>query len=253
MISCSEDDSNSNNTSTTDFLPLNTGNYWVYDVTNESEFSTSGRDSLYISGDMQLNGNTYKKFQTEELAWGFYSGALADNGVRKFEDKLLLTGTATLNFGVDFPLDIDVADMVILKENATNNQVLGSVANTVTQSYDGYDLDFDYILSSVAKQDMASLTVNGETYNNIKVVEIKLNLEVTAVAMISGIEVPYVVMDAQDVVVSTQYYAENIGVVKVETALNYTINDNALFTVELPIPASVSASQEEVLDVYMVQ
>ena len=60
-------------------------------------------------------------------------------------------------------------------------------------------------------------------------------------------------MPAQDVVVSTQYYAENIGVVHVVTDFEYELNDLSQYPIELPIPEASAVHQEEVLVNYSVE
>lgn len=253
-IGCSDDSTEgSNDISTADFLPLQTGNYWVYDVDGST---VNGRDSLFISGDTLITGNTYKKFKTEDQAFGFYSNALRNNGIRKSGDKLLLTGAADLGFAAQFPLSINVSDFTIFKENATAGQQLATVSGTVTQPYDGYSIVFNYTLSSTAKAAEASHTVNGELYQDIRPVETKLSLNVVAQFTVSGITIPYTIMPQQDVVVSTQYYAKNIGAVHVVTTINYQLADLSQLTdmgVTLPLPQSGSDSQEEKLDLYNVQ
>src|SRR5690554_4707998 len=79
LIGCSSDDNSNNNIggSTSDYLPQQQGNYWVYDV-NSEEFS--GRDSLYVSGTTTSQGDTYYTYETYEAPFGFYSGLRqADN------------------------------------------------------------------------------------------------------------------------------------------------------------------------------
>lgn len=70
LTSCKKEETNQpdNNTSqqsTTNFMPLSVGNYWVYDWykvdSNGVESYYNERDSLYISKDTIINGNTYYK------------------------------------------------------------------------------------------------------------------------------------------------------------------------------------------------
>jgi hypothetical protein len=256
LASCSGDDSsdnpgNGNDVSTADFLPLADGNYWVYDVENSQQ---QGSDYLYITGDMVSNGHTYKKFTTQNLPFGLFTSAVYNNGIRKEGDKLLLSGNAEFGFSEEFSLDIPITDFVVLKENASANQQLGTTSGSITQQYEGYDLKFDYTLSTTNKQDHASYTVGLQTYTNVKQVETTLNLKVTALANIPNVGiVPVQVMTPQNVVVSNQYYADGIGVVFVTSDINYTLQDFSLISITLPIPQSASEHQEETLDTYSVE
>ena len=255
FVSCGSDDSSDapadNDVSVTDFLPLTTGSYWVYDTNSSTQ---SGRDSLYIANDTIIGGNTYDKFKTLALPTGFYTGSLAENGVRKSGDKLLLSGSAQLAFSEEFPLSIGVTDFVIFKENTINGQALGSTTGTIEQPYDGYVVKFDYTLSAKAKQDLATYTVPGHpVYTNVKQVETSLNLKITAVFNFEGLQIPVNIMNDQKVLVSTQFYAENIGVVHVVSDVNYTLADMSALPIQLPIPQTGSEHQEEVLVHYNVE
>ena len=250
FLSCSSDDSGGSSVSAGDYLPLTAGNYWTYNVTNDSAPGTL-RDSLYISGDTIVSGESYKKFKTLNLASGFYSGSMANNAVRKVDDKLLLSGAASVNISEDFPFAVAVSDLVILKENASANQVLATVTGSEQQPYDGYDLKFDYTLTSKSLGSMETHNINGETYNDIKGTNVTLTLKITAIFQAQGTTIPVTVLDTQDVLSSNHYFAEGVGVVHVSTDIAYQLEDFSLFPIDLPIPSSGNVHQEEVLDVYV--
>ncbi|AXG74587.1 hypothetical protein DVK85_10210 [Flavobacterium arcticum] len=252
VLSCSSDDSSPSVESVTDFLPLSDANYWSYDVTSDAEDGV-GNDYLYIANDTVIGTITYKKFKTEDLAFGFFSNALSNNGVRKSGDELLLTGTASFNFSEELPFSIDATNLVIFKENATNNQVIGTLNGVIEEEYEGYVIAFQYELTTTAKENLDTYSINGETYANVKSMEIKLNLNAILQYDFNGIPLPITIMPQQDVVVSTQYYAENIGVVHVTTDLEYQLSDLSQYPIEVPIPESVAISQNEVLTSYSVE
>ncbi|MCW4470177.1 hypothetical protein OGH69_14460 [Flavobacterium sp. MFBS3-15] len=246
-VSCSSDDSNgsNNNGDATNFLPLAAGNYWVYDVPGSIQ---DGRDSLYVANDTVIGSNTYKKLKTRFLATGFFSGAMSNNGVRASGDELVLSGSAAIPFSEDFPATIAVSDFTIFKQGAAANTLLDEVSGTITQQYEGIPLNLNYELGTTAKENLATYSINNQTYTNVKRVETVLNLEITAT--IEGIPFPLTIMSAQDVVISSQYYAEGIGVVHVVTDFQYELGQ---LPFELPIPQTGSESQEEILVDYSVE
>lgn len=253
-VSCGgDDDSNTtpgNDVSTTDYLPMDNGNYWVYDTQNSFQ---QGRDSLYITGDVVINGITYKKFTTPQFPFGFYSSGLYNNGVRKDGDKLVVSGVANLGFSEEFPLSVPISDLVIFKETTTAGQQLGTTSGTITQPYEGYDIRFDYVLTTKAIQDLQTYTVGQDTYTNVKQVQTILNVKVSTMLTVQGFSYNAEIMQAQDVVVSNQYYAENIGVVHVSTDINFQLRDFSSLNIQLPLPQTGSDHQEEVLDKYSVE
>lgn len=246
FISCSSDDSGTGSNFET---PLTIGNYWTYDVEGQAGIT---RDSLYISNDTVIGSNTYKKFKTENnIATGFYSSALRNNGVRESNGKLKLSGDLSLAAGQTLPIAVDLtlSDFVIFNKNASNNQALNSSpkTGTIQQTVSGYPLNINYSLQSYGGETLTSFTSpNGDVYTDVKTTKIKLNVEITTT--ISGF--PITALAAQDVLVSTQYLADGIGVVYTNTVTSYSLN--SLVATQLGIPATSSQTQEEFLDTYLV-
>lgn len=253
-VSCSNDDdttpeegNNPNpNPTEANYLPSTDGNYWVYNV----EGTTSGRDSLYVANDTVINGTTYKKFKTGGLPFGFYSNALNNNGVRESEGKLMVSGIPDLGIP-NLPVNIELTDFVIFDQNATSGTVLSTVSGNIPQELEGFNLSVNYALSSKAGETLASYTLpNGVVHTNVKKVEVKLNLSVTVV--IPQIPIPLAILPSQDVAVSTQYYADGIGMIHASTDIGYELA-NLGVELPLPIPQSMSEHQEEVIADYQVE
>ncbi|WP_116787454.1 hypothetical protein [Flavobacterium psychrotrophum] len=244
-ISCSKDDDSNSNSGDTAFLPLKAGNYWVYDVSSAAQ---SERDSVYTNHDTIIGANSYKKIQTGNTTpSGFFSNVIKNNGIRKDGDALKLSGGTAVNFSAEFPFSIAVTDLVVFKESATAGQELGAVSGTVEQQYEGQPFTLTYKLTTIADQTLPSYSVGGHNYTNVKKVKAVVNLSITY--SLEGF--PVTVLTPQDVVTSYQYYAENIGVVNVETAFKYNI-DPAIAAF-LTIDPTTTQTQQEVLNTYNVQ
>ncbi|MNJ95040.1 hypothetical protein D3C87_127440 [compost metagenome] len=251
IVSCSSDDNNdgdNNGTPGDPFLPTGIGNYWVYDVDSSL---ADGRDSLYIAKDTIIDGNTFQKLKTKEQPFGFFSNALNNNSIRHSDGKIFLTGKANLNFSEDLPFDISVSNFVIFNQNASANESLGTVSGVFEQEIEGFLIKFKYTLASKAKADLATYASGQENYTNVKPVEITLNLEITA--SMAGFPIEYPIMKPQNVVTSTQYYAQNIGVVHTTTDITYSLEEIPLPDFQLPIPQSGTEHQEETLVNYNIE
>lgn len=247
-ISCSSDDSSGedNGQPATSF-PVITDNYWDYEVfthANDNTPESTTNDHLFVGNDMVINNISYKKMETLTVANGFFSGTLKDNGLRIDGNKMRITGSVDFSAGLPTSLAFSVSEFIILKENASAGEQLSTTNGTITQDYDGIPLTFTYTLKSVADGSQSSLTSNGNSYSDITKTKVILNLKITAT--FSGIT--FTVMPAQDVLVSTQYYSKNIGMVYNLTNITYALNSN--LPVTLPIPQSGSQTQEEFLDTY---
>ncbi|WP_313807387.1 hypothetical protein [Flavobacterium sp.] len=248
FFSCSSDDSGGEDNTPVNFtVPLTTGKYWTYDVTDGTN---NFRDSLYISGDTIIASKTYKKFKVkDDVATGFYSSSLRNNGVRESDNKLLLSGDLSVGAGQQLPIDLDLSlsDFIIFKKNAQTGAVLSTKSDSFQETYNGFPVTINYTLTSKGGTSIATFTSpNGDIYTNVKTAIIELNASATTT--IPGTTIPITIMDSQDVLVSTQYIADNIGVVYVNTVTSYTINEDAAN--QLGIPVSGTQTQEEFLDTY---
>lgn len=253
LFSCSNS-ADGNGSSAAFETPLKVGNYWTYDVDNVGEVN---RDSLYIANDTVIASKTYKKFKTkDDLATGFYSSALRNNLLRQENGKLFLSGALSLNAAAPLPVNLDLilADFIIFNKNATNDQALNAVAKTgtISETVGDFPLTIDYSLQSFGGETLPSFTsTNGVTYSNVKATKIKLNVKITTTVEVFGTAQTLVALAPQDVLISTQYLADGIGVVYSNTVTSYTLN--SFIASELQIPATSSEKQEEFLDTYIVE
>lgn len=248
FTSCSSDNDDNSNNQNNFNLPVTIGNYWVYEV--ESDNAPFTKDSLYISRDTLIGVNTYKKFETENnLATGFYSSSLKNNGVRKLDNKLLLSGDLSLGNGqLPVNLDLTLSDFIIFKANASNNETLSTKTGVINETISGFPLTINYFLKSIAGENISEFTSpNSEIYNDVKVTKVVLNATISTT--ISGISIP--VITSQDVLTSLQYIANGIGVVHTNTTISYTISQ--IIADELGVPASSTQIQNEFLTNYLVQ
>lgn len=254
IMSCSSDDNSSGNEQeiiidepiTENFLPADNGNYWVYETQSTQG---PGRDSLYVANDTVINDTSYKKYKSASFPTGFYTNSMNNNSVRQDDGKLLLTGSATTSLSEMLPLNIEVVDFVIFDQYASQNQELSSIDGSFTQQVEGFEVTFTYTLKTVAKETLPNLTVTGQPeYTNVKAVETTLTLKIQTA--FGGF--PVELLPQQDVLVSKQYYAEGIGVVKTSTDINYQFIDLSGFGITLPFPQSGSEQQEEILVNHLV-
>lgn len=252
LLSCSNDDTSGPDNSSNFSTPLTVGSYWTYDVEGQAGIT---RDSLFIDSETTINSNSYKVFKTrDDIATGFYSSALRNNSVRESDGKLLLTGDLAISGSETLPFDLNLTlnDFVIFNKNATNNQVLNTspINGTINETINGYPLTINYSLQSYGGETLSTFATNGITYSNVKSTKLKLNISITTVITVLGTPQTITALTAQDVLVSTQYLADGIGVVYTNTVTSYNLN--SFIADELGIPASDSQTQEEFLDTYVI-
>lgn len=257
LFSCSNEEVAGNGDETiATSLPIASGNFWNYKVYTAATTSIPeswDNDKLYVENDFLINGITYKKMKTIETPIGFYSSTLNENGLRVDGNKLRVSGAVTFDAGLPTALAFEVFDFIFLKEGASVGEQLSTTNGSFTENVGGYPLTFEYTLTSFADGTLTSFTSDGTNYSDITKTKVVLNLKIYTVQTISGFPFNIPVMDAQDVLISKQYYSKNIGLVYNKTEINYTLNDlPSNLNVTLPIPTTGSQTQEEFLDTYLI-
>ena len=244
LFSCSPSDSNANTSNAADYFPLKISNYWTYNVDTAG---TIDHDSIFVAKDTTINTFVYKKIESEIAPIGFMSNSLNNNELRVDGNKILLTGKPNLNFIANIGINLSLSDFVIFKSGSAANEILSSVSGTINQVYNSYPIKIDYTLKSVAQADLAAYTSpNNAAFNDVKAVKTILNIKVSTVQF----GFPITVLEPQDVIVSTQYFAKNIGVVHANTVYNYNLTAGLGST--LGIPENGNQIINEFIDTYKV-
>jgi hypothetical protein len=178
---------------------------------------------------------------------------LNKNSVTEIGSSVVVTGRSNLGLQDIFPLNIDLVNFVLLNSNATTNSVLSTVSGTVNQTYEGIPIAITYTLKSVSDGNLPSYVLpNGTIYNDIEKTKLTVNLSVSSTQTIPGTNFPVVIpiINAQDVLVSTQYYAKNVGMIYTKTNINVILN--AAFASQFNLPATNSQEQIEFLTDFVI-
>ncbi len=234
-VSCSKDDNPVTPPieSSGNYLDLSEGNYWVYDVTGQF----SGRDSLYVAQNVTTGNVTHQLLKTQSEPIGFFSGLLNEAKLRKSEDKILATGSSNYEIIDGFPLNIDISDFIMFKENGNENQELSSISGTIEREYNNIPLIFEYKLKSFFVKKYNTYNVpNYGNHTDVVEMRVELNLKITAKFSleISPTPISVTILNSQDVIKSSQFYSNNIGNVYTETKVAYQMADLSLLDVDLP-------------------
>ena len=129
---------------------------------------------------------------TETTPTGFFCKFLNNNGLRKNDNKVLLSGAITFDLGLSAPFEFQLDDFVILKENASSNETLATKTGTIDQDFDGIPVTIDYTLKTVGVESLPTFTTpRGEVYTDVKKVKFTISLKVVAVVTIPGSPIPF--------------------------------------------------------------
>lgn len=271
VMACSSDDnndpapSNPPSDNTGNYFPMTVDDYWNYDVAyrdnNDANNDTDSADFLFV--DSQTGATYDLGVNTNDIANGAMNAILVNGTLERTESTLLLDGSISIPFPGFETSSIDFTDMVLYDLNAANNSELSSVSGTLSQNIDlgteSIPVTIDYTVSTNQINNNSSLTVNGVNYSSASRATFKLNLNVVATIVnpitMQPQDLP--ILTNQDVTVANNYFVENIGMVKSETAIEYQVNQSTvdlleLFGVTIPFPTSGSATNVQELTDYMV-
>lgn len=167
-----------------------------------------------------------------------------NNGLRRDGNYIRLTGNIDVNQNQNLPFNLNIAvqDFIIFDSGADAGIQIDSKSGTLQETVNAIVLNINYTLISKSGENYTSwISPNGKNYNKVKSNQIIMKMSITT--PIGGIQLP--VLTEQEVLVSNQFFAENIGMVHTNSNFSYTINQT--FANQLSIPATATQTQNEFL------
>ena len=254
LLSCGGDDASNDNTTEeiANYFPLTQGTYWTY---NNVSQDTQTRDSLYVAGTEVLNGNTYTNLDASTPENAFMTRTLAENLLRVEESRLILNGELGGPPVDGFPdISIPLNDVILFDSQESPQTVLSELEGEISQEIQGYPITINYVLKTVQGENLNTHTVDGETFNTVTTSKIILNLTITLALEINGIpfDLPILDPESQDIIIVTNYYAENIGLIDSNVLVAYSLIDLSQAGIDLPIPQEDSQTATQKIDSYNI-
>ncbi|GGZ49590.1 hypothetical protein [Mesonia mobilis] len=254
LVSCSSDDS-SNDTEevVSNHFPLTVGNSWTYNNETAYEDGTfdNSQETISVASSNEAQGVTYYSLTSNlpPLQQGFVTGILTNGELTAADNQLIYNGELSINLSeMGIPdaenLTIPLVNVIMFDADAnTGNTLTADLDNSFTQSIpvQGTDIPFtfEYDLETFQGDFLESYTTNEMSFEDVFSADIIVTIEINA--NFSGITIP--VLDSQEAIQITNYYADNVGMIYSETAINYNFEAINLPTVpEIP-DYSVNYSQ----------
>lgn len=232
------------------YFPLNAGTYWTY--INESD-QGSTRDSLYVAGIEETNGVNYTVLGTELPVTGFMTSLLSESLVRTTDTKLILNGELGTPPVDGFPeITIPLNDVVLYDVEAGNGELLSEVVGEIEQDVNGIPVVIGFAISSVQGETLEN-GYGDFTNVNVLTSKIKVNLSIAAeIEIVPGTTISIPILVAQDVVDTTNYFADGVGLINSDTLIEYELEDLSGLGIDLPIPSSDSSTATQDIDNYFI-
>lgn len=234
LLSCSSDDDSVTTTNNdANYYPLTVNSTWDYNNTAETGPTN---DRMFVNGTEQTNGQTYTNLDCSEPATGFMMGVLSENLVRKDGAKLLINGA--LGTPVEgFPdITIPLNDVALFDANSASGTTLSTLSDTLMETVMDLPLTINYTSTSVQGATLDTYTAGTTTFNNVLVSTIVLNLSISTSIQIGGSTLSVPLLSPQEVLVVTNYWAADVGLIYSEAEIDYQLEDLGTIGIELPIP-----------------
>lgn len=253
IISCSSSDDNQIIDSvpeTYDYFPLSVDSYWIYENQNSEQENT--RDSVYISEIEVINNINYYKFSAMPPVSGFMTSLLSQSSLNSNDDELILNG----QFGTPpiegFPeISIPLVDLIMYDLNESNGTLLSVISGDIEEVIEEIPIKINYEIN----------TIQGETYedgygnftsSSVLSSMININLSIIAEFEVFGTVLEIPILQPQDVIKTTNYFADGIGMIYSVTLVEYQLEDLSILGITLPIPVEDSSSSSQNLDTYFI-
>lgn len=253
LISCSSDDTSINDTNNATYFPLTTGNEWNYTNTSTAEggIENTNEETLTIT---TQNNNAYSfSSSANMLERGVITGILVNGSLTKQNGKLIYNGEYVVDlssFDIE-NLNIPIDNLVVYDVNASAGDALSTISNTINQTLNlqGQDipLSITYSLNTIQHEILESYTVNNTSYENVLKADVSLNLVVNASLVV--VTVP--LLEEQEVLTSSNYYAADVGLIYSENSASYNFEDLSQFGI--PNIDSIHVDSSQSIDTYTVQ
>jgi hypothetical protein len=273
LFGCDEayesDNSESGNTSppVSDFSPSGSGAYWIYDVESSSsqvsDMNFTTMDSIYVATN---NGNSFTLDANDDgIASGNMNILLTNGTLNKTSITLVFDGAIDVPENLadlGFTQDLSIEDMTLLDLNASNGGVLflneGDFSETIDIQGVSVPVEVQSKITTTTINLHDTKTLNGTDYDNVFEGEFALNISISGSFTVAGITQTIPILEAQDVMKTTYFYVDNIGLVRAETVQGINLSNQltallSLLNITLDIPTTVAIENVEELKNFSVE
>ena len=254
LLSCSSDDDETGTSgSTAVYFPLTLTNDWTYDVTTDDNTNptTSTTDVITVDETTVINTKEYYGMSSSVGSSGTMTQLFDQNYFRSEAGVFYTDGNFTLplsNFGgTDIVITLNEAKLI--DDSKANGTVLEQQSGTTTQNIGGYDLNVEYTFKTVQRETLNNHTVETVVYNDIVKSDIILSVKVSTTVDI-GVPINITLLDTQDVLTITNFYANGIGLIDSTSLFTYQLEDLSALPITIPIPETATITTTQRISSY---
>ena len=220
-------------------------------------------DSIYISSidenSFTLNANN------NGVANGSMNILLTNGTISKTPTTLVFDGNIDVPqnlLDLGFTQDLSIENMTLLNLEASNNEEMFVQESNFSEIIDIMGTDVPVEISSRISTKKINFytneTINDTNYNDVFEAEFALNISVNGTFSVAGFTQTIPILETQDVMKVTYFYANNIGLIRAETSQGISLSSQLtslleLLSIPLEFPANVSIEGIEELSDYSIE
>ncbi|GAA0871001.1 hypothetical protein GCM10009117_01460 [Gangjinia marincola] len=254
ITGCSDDDDNKDpqgTDNTNNYFPLAVDNTWEYEntlVINDQD-PDSYEDLLTVESENQ--GNYQLSSSVGDPLFGFTTGLLSSGTITKEENIVRYNGALEVSLPNLDDISITITNATILNPSAGNDAELyvqgGSQPVSIPiDNNNSLNATLNFTITTEQTGSQENITVNQQTFEDIVISTLFINIEVSLDDFGD-----FVILTAADVIVSSNYFAKDIGLVFSNTETNYRLNDFGI--IDLPFDTTYDSTLTQELESYTAE
>ncbi|WP_127844699.1 hypothetical protein [Psychroflexus aestuariivivens] len=209
LISCADDDSNE--IDNTNYFPLVIGNSWDYQNSITVNGNTqNGGETLMISGSTGTEPERFSFQQSNIELPGTTTSVISAGEIYK-ENGQNIVLDSNLEFNTDMiDLSLPIENVTVYNANTNEGDQFFTETGEIEQNVNGFPVTINYEIASINGGFVPSMNIEGETYNNIYISELEVNMSISVFLVFSE----FTILADQNVTTVTNYFAKDIGLIK---------------------------------------
>ena len=213
-------------------------NYSTETIVSPNTVGSNGTADLTVGSNFVDSGFTYNTMTTpNSTASGFYCNQLKDNHLRVDGSSVKMTGRFKFKIGTN-TIYFPVTDLVIFKENAMSGAFISiTEPNSTSFLVSTFNVRVNYTVQVQAGDYYTNKTVNNIVYPDVKKMKLIITMDANTVLPSPLNLTELLEPRSQNVIISEQYYAKNVGVIEAFTKVRFNLNP-VISTVAPTVPAS---------------
>ncbi|WP_121665312.1 hypothetical protein [Mesonia aquimarina] len=244
FVACSSDDDGTSNPdpqpSTSNYFPLKTGNSWTYNNFRDLQDNSTieNEETLSVENSSEENDTKIFDLSTTQPDAGGYIGfateVFSKANISKNQENLIADGNISFEVQGLPSFEIPIENAVVYSKYENSGTELYTSTGSFTETLQGINTDINYTITTQQEDSFDEFEAGDTTYNDVISSSVSLVAEVIIQNPFGG---PFTILESQEVLKSTNYYAKDVGLIYSNTNFSYQLDLSGI-----PLPIEIPES-----------